>query len=134
MDFVYKVLVGVDIFGRSSNYSMRIWKYKIKSETNLNYIVWGEREGVKKKEIGQIQEGNLQNSSRNIRYMVWLINQEDIKNYKEQMILKIKETINTYRNQLQQLEDMMDTKIKIMMDDRSNIDDIPKYEITEDMF
>jgi len=48
-EFIYSVSVGVDNIGSriesgniKSDYSMRISKYKIKSETNSNYILLGE--------------------------------------------------------------------------------------------
>ena len=48
-EFIYSVSVGVDNIGSriesgniKSYYSMKVSKYKIKSETNSNYILLGE--------------------------------------------------------------------------------------------
>jgi len=43
-EFIYSVSIGVDSMGSrvgniKSNYSMNVSKYKIKSETNSNYIL-----------------------------------------------------------------------------------------------
>jgi chromatin remodeling complex protein RSC6 len=139
MDYIYKVSVGVDmLFGKENvtktEFSIKIWKYKIKNETNLNYILVGESERVKKDEICKIKDGLLKNSTRNIRYFVWLIDNNDISIYKTKIIDQIYNTINNYKNQLNILETAMSGEIKVQFDDRSSYDEIEKPEITSDMF
>jgi len=54
-EFIYSISVSVDMIGSriesgniKSYYSMKVSKYKIKSETNSNYILLGETHRVKK--------------------------------------------------------------------------------------
>lgn len=139
MSYIYKISVGVDMLGSTpsnikTDYSMKVYKHKIQKETDLNYILLGRNERVKKQSIGIIQDGHLTLNTRCIRFDVWLIDKEDIKKYKSKMILKIRDKISILRNELQILEDAMKNEMKMYLDDRSKIDEIEKFEVTEDMF
>jgi len=133
MSYIYKVSISVDMFGKIGDYSMRVFKHVIKSETNLNYILLGERYRVKKTEINIIREGLLINSSKHISYLVWILNEKDIVVYKDKIIDKIKETIELYRQQIQKLETLMENNLKITIHDETKLDEPIRTEITEDM-
>ena len=115
-EFIYSISVGVDSIGSrvgdiKSDYSMRIEKYKIKSETNSNYVLYNRSRRVKKSDYEKIRESILYNNSKNIRFVIWTKDKEKIKVYKEELIQKITDTINTYRNELKILEDAMNGEI-----------------------
>jgi len=139
-EFIYSISVGVDSIGSrvgdiKSDYSMRIEKYKIKSETNSNYVLYNRSRRVKKSDYEKIRESILYNNSKNIRFVIWTKDKEKIKVYKEELIQKITDTINTYRNELKILEDAMNGEIEISFRDNS-LDEYKRYEgkIAEDMF
>jgi len=115
-EFIYSISVGVDSIGSrvgdiKSDYSMRIEKYKIKSETNSNYVLYNRSRRVKKSDYEKIRESILYNNSKNIRFVIWTKDKEKIKVYKEELIQKITDTINAYRNELKILEDAMNGEI-----------------------
>jgi len=139
-EFIYSISVGVDSMGSrtgniKSDYSMRIEKYKIKSETNSNYVLYDRTHRVKKSDYEKIRESILYNNSKNIRFVIWTKDKEKIKVYKEELIQKITDTINTYRNELKILEDAMNGEIEVSFRDNS-LDEYKRYEgkIAEDMF
>jgi len=139
-EFIYGISVGVDSIGSragniKSDYSMRIEKYKIKSETNSNYVLYDRSQRVKKSDYEKVREGLLYNNSKNVRFVIWTKDKEKIKVYKEELIQKITDTINNYRNELKILEDAMNKEIEISFRDNS-LDEYKRYEgkITEDMF
>ena len=115
-EFIYSISVGVDSIGSrvgdiKSDYSMRIEKYKIKSETNSNYILYDRSQRVKKSDYEKARESLLYNNSKNVRFVIWTKDKEKIKVYKEELIKKITDTINAYRNELKILEDAMNGEI-----------------------
>ena len=139
-EFIYSISVGVDSIGSrvgniKSDYSMRVEKYKIKSETNYNYVLYDRSQRVKKSDYEKVREGLLYNNSKNVRFVIWTKDKEKIKVYKEELIQKITDTINNYRNELKILEDAMNKEIEISFRDNS-LDEYKRYEgkITEDMF
>ena len=139
-EFIYSISVGVDSIGSrvgniKSDYSMRIEKYKIKSETNSNYVLYNRTHRVKKSDYEKIRESILYNNSKNIRFVIWTKDKEKIKVYKEELIQKITDTINAYRNELKILEDAMNGEIEVSFRDNS-LDEYKRYEgkIAEDMF
>jgi len=139
-EFIYSISVGVDSIGSregniKSNYSMKVSKYKIKSETNSNYILLGETHRVKKDDYEKIRESLLRNDSKNIRFVIWTKDKEKIRLYKEMLIQKITDTINIYRNELKILESAMNGEIEVSFRDNS-LDEYKRYEgkIAEDMF
>ena len=139
-EFIYSISVGVDSIGSrvgdiKSDYSMRIEKYKIKSETNSNYVLYNRSRRVKKSDYEKIRESILYNNSKNIRFVIWTKDKEKIKVYKEELIQKITDTINTYRNELKILEDAMNGEIEVSFRNNS-LDEYKRYEgkIAEDMF
>ena len=139
-EFIYSISVGVDSIGSrvgdiKSDYSMRIEKYKIKSETNSNYVLYNRSRRVKKSDYEKIRESILYNNSKNIRFVIWTKDKEKIKVYKEELIQKITDTINTYRNELKILEDAMNGEIEVSFRDNS-LDEYRRYKgkIAEDMF
>jgi len=141
-EFIYSISIGVDSMGSriesgiiKSDYSMRISKYKIKSETNSNYILYNRTHRVKKDDYEKIRESILYNNSRNIRFVIWTKDKEKIRLYKEELIQKIINTINNYRKELNILENAMNGKIEVSFRDNS-LDEYKKYEgkIAEDMF
>ena len=130
-EFIYSISVGVDSIGSrvgdiKSDYSMRIEKYKIKSETNSNYVLYNRSRRVKKSDYEKIRESILYNNSKNIRFVIWTKDKEKIKVYKEELIQKITDTINTYRNELKILEDAMNGEIEISFRDNS-LDEYKRY-------
>ena len=141
-EFIYSVSVGVDMIGYKigsknikTDYSMRVEKYKIKSETKSNYVLYDRTQRVKKEEYEKIREGWLRNSSRNIGFIIWTKDKEKIRLYKEILIQKITDTINIYRNELNILESAMNGEIEVEFNDNS-LDEYKRYkgEIAEDMF
>jgi len=139
-EFIYSISVGVDSIGSrvgdiKSDYSMRVEKYKIKSETNSNYVLYDRTHRVKKSDYEKIRESVLYNNSKNIRFVIWTKGKEKIKVYKEELIQKITDTINTYRNELKILEDAMNGEIEVFFRDNS-LDEYKTYKgkIAEDMF
>ena len=139
-EFIYSISVGVDSIGSrvgdiKSDYSMRVEKYKIKSETNSNYVLYNRTHRVKKSDYEKIRESVLYNNSKNIRFVIWTKGKEKIKVYKEELIQKITDTINTYRNELKILEDAMNGEIEVFFRDNS-LDEYKTYKgkIAEDMF
>jgi len=139
-EFIYSISVGVDSIGSrvgniKSDYSMRIEKYKIKSETNSNYVLYNRTHRVKKSDYEKIRESILYNNNKNIRFVIWTKDKEKIKVYKEELIQKITDTINAYRNELKILEDAMNGEIEVSFRDNS-LDEYKRYEgkIAEDMF
>jgi len=141
-EFIYSVSVSVDMIGYKigsknikTDYSMRVEKYKIKSETNSNYVLYDRTQRVKKEEYEKIREGWLRNSSRNIGFIIWTKDKEKIRLYEEMLIQKITDTINTYRNELKILESAMNGEIEVSFRDNS-LDEYKRYEgkIAEDMF
>ena len=139
-EFIYSISVGVDSIGSrvgdiKSDYSMRIEKYKIKSETNSNYVLYNRSRRVKKSDYEKIRESILYNNSKNIRFVIWTKDKEKIKVYKEELIQKITDTINAYRNELKILEDAMNGEIEVSFRDNS-LDEYKTYKgkIAEDMF
>ena len=141
-EFIYSISISVDMIGYKigsknikTDYSMRVEKYKIKSETKSNYVLYDRTQRVKKEEYEKIREGWLRNSSRNIGFIIWTKDKEKIKVYKEELIQKITDTIDTYRNELKILEDAMNGEIEVEFNDNSS-DDGKRYEgkNAEDMF
>ena len=139
-EFIYSVLVSVDMWGSKvenikTNYSIRIEKYKIKSETNSNYVLWGETHRIKKSNCELIKEGILRNGGKYIGFVVWTRDKDKIRLYKEMLIQKITDTINIYRNELKILESAMNGEIEVSFRDNS-LDEYKRYEgkIAEDMF
>jgi len=139
-EFIYSISVGVDSIGSrvgdiKSDYSMRIEKYKIKSETNSNYILYDRSQRVKKSDYEKARESLLYNNSKNVRFVIWTKDKEKIKVYKEELIKKITDTINAYRNELKILEDAMNGEIEVEFRDNS-LDEYKRYKgkIAEDMF
>jgi len=141
-EFIYSISVSVDMIGQKigsenikSQYLMRVEKYKIKSETKSNYVLYDRIQRVKKEEYEKIREGWLRNSSRNIGFIIWTKDKGKIRLYKEKMIQKINDTIDTYRNELKILEDAMNREIEVSFRD-NNLDEYKEYEgrIAEDMF
>ena len=139
-EFIYSISVGVDSIGSrvgdiKLDYSMRIEKYKIKSETNSNYVLYNRARRVKKSDYEKIRESILYNNSKNVRFVIWTKEKEKIKVYKEELIQKITDTINTYRNELKILEDAMNGEIEVSFRNNS-LDEYKRYEgkIAEDMF
>jgi len=141
-EFIYSISVSVDMIGQKigsenikSQYLMRVEKYKIKSETNFNYVLYNRTQRVKKSEYEIIKEGWTRNSSRCIGFIIWTKDKEKIKVYKEMLIQKIIDTINIYRNELNILESAMNEEIEVSFRDNS-LDEYKRYEgkIAEDMF
>ena len=141
-EFIYSISISVDMIGYrigskniKTDYSMRVEKYKIKSETKSNYVLYDRTQRVKKEEYEKIREGWLRNSSRNIGFIIWTKDKEKIRLYKEMLIQKITDTINTYRNELKILENAMNGEIKVEFNDNS-LDEDKRYEgkIAENMF
>ena len=141
-EFIYSISVSVDMIGQKigsenikSQYLMRVEKYKIKSETNFNYVLYNITQRVKKSEYEIIKEGWTRNSSRCIGFIIWTKDKEKIKVYKEMLIQKIIDTINIYRNELNILESAMNEEIEVSFRDNS-LDEYKRYEgkIAEDMF
>ena len=141
-EFIYSISISVDMIGYrigskniKTDYSMRVEKYKIKSETKSNYVLYDRTQRVKKEEYEKIREGWLRNGSRNIGFIIWTKDKEKIRLYKEMLIQKITDTINTYRNELKILEDAMNGEIEVEFNDNS-LDENKRYEgkIAEDMF
>ena len=83
----------------------------------------------------KIRESLLRNDSKNVRFVIWTKDKEKIRIYKEMLIQKITDTINTYRNELKILEDAMNGEIEVSFRDNS-IDEYKRYKgkIAEDMF
>jgi len=83
----------------------------------------------------KIRESLLRNDSKNVRFVIWTKDKEKIRIYKEMLIQKITDTINTYRNELKILEDAMNGEIEVSFRDNS-IDGYKRYKgkIAEDMF
>jgi len=141
-EFIYSIFVGVDMLRSrigleiiKTDYSMRVEKYKIKSETNSNYVLYDRSQRVKKSDYEKVREGLLRNSSRYIGFVIWTKDKEKIKVYKEELIRKITDTINTYKNELKILEDAMNGEIEVSFRDNS-LDEykIYKGKIAEDIF
>jgi len=141
-EFIYSISISVDMIGYKigsknikTDYSMRVEKYKIKSETKSNYVLYDRTQRVKKEEYEKIREGWLRNSSRNIGFIIWTKDKEKIRLYKEILIQKITDTINIYRNELNILESAMNGEIEVEFNDNS-LDEYKRYkgEIAEDMF
>ena len=139
-EFIYSISMGVDSMGSrvgniKSDYSMKVEKYKIKSETNSNYVLYNRTHRVKKSDYEKIRESILYNNNKNIRFVIWTKDKEKIKVYKEELIQKITDTINAYRNELKILEDAMNGEIEVSFRDNS-LDEYKRYEgkIAEDMF
>jgi len=75
-EFIYSIFVGVDMLRSrigleiiKTDYSMRVEKYKIKSETNYNYVLYDRSQRVKKSDYEKVREGLLRNSSRYIGFV-----------------------------------------------------------------
>jgi len=141
-EFIYSVSISVDMIGSrieskniKTNYSMRVKKYKIKSETNSNYVLYNRTQRVKKDDYEKFREGLLRNSSRNIGFIIWTKDKEKIRIYKEMLTQKITDTIDTYRNELKILENAMNGEIEVEFNDNS-LDEDKRYKgkIAEDMF
>ena len=139
-EFIYSISVGVDSMGSregniKSDYSMRVEKYKIKSETKFNYVLYNRSQRVKKIDYEKIREGWLINNSKNIGFVIWTKDKNKIRLYKEMLIQKITDTINIYRNELKILESAMNGEIEVEFRDNS-LNEYKRYEgkIAEDMF
>ena len=122
-EFIYSIFVGVDMLRSrigleiiKTDYSMRVEKYKIKSETNSNYVLYDRSQRVKKSDYEKVREGLLRNSSRYIGFVIWTKDKEKIEVYKEELIQKITDTINAYRNELKILEDAMNGEIEVSLE------------------
>jgi len=111
-EYIYNISVCVDMIGSregniKSNYFMKVSKYIIKSETKDNFILLGETHRVKKSNYEEIIESMLYNSSRHIRFIIWTKDKDNIRYFKDKLIQKITDVINTYKSELQVLENTM---------------------------
>jgi len=117
MEYIYKLGLSVNTFGGQPHYSFSMLKCQVKNQTKDNILLYdGKR--IKKIDLDIIIKGLLDNSTKNIGYVVWTFDLSKQEFYKVQLKEKIVSQIETFKKALADLEQIMLTEPEFMELDR----------------